>query len=413
MRAAKLWLWAGLLWLLTGSSVFGQEWPSPFRHLPENTMAVVHVRVEALLKSAWGKAALMEVLGKKDVKETFQKLNSELGIDPFDVESATFLLLDPVLAGDQEPRPSLRNRWNGPVLSPPPTHSPRLGGYPPEATNPLSPPPPPPVLVPTNRSLTIPAANASSEFVSVTTQGSHNDSLLPLVIIHSRKPIDRKQFMRKKVDLGGNGPSSLGLMFLSDQSFVIGPDHAVVQFAANTSDKESDLGRQLANEHARPMIQGGYRLAAPMKKELLTDPSGAGPLSLVFPLVNVTTATFGLDLGKPADFKLRLNAANDRQANLAAQSAKTLLAVAEAYCETALPELEKNALAAADEKAKSEARDAVVIVKGLRQMAGNARVEQRQSEVLVALQMEIQTRHVVLFLEGILNRHESPRVLAH
>jgi hypothetical protein len=106
----------------------GQEWPSPFRHLPENTMAVAHVRVEALVKSDWGKTALAELAGKKDIKESVAKLKSGLGIDVAEVDSLTFLILDPIISGESNPRPMLSNgRWSvrpnlptGPNLAPPP-----------------------------------------------------------------------------------------------------------------------------------------------------------------------------------------------------------------------------------------------------------------------------------------------------
>jgi hypothetical protein len=384
MRTAKLW--SVILWAATDSLVFGQEWPSPFRHLPENTMAVIHVRVDALLKSEWGKAALDDVLSKKDMKDSFQKIKSHLGIDPLEVESLTFLFLDPVLSGEQNQRLWQYNQQ---------------GALPPkDSTLPRN-----PIIPPTSSRSTA----AKSEFVAVWAQAGGNNDFLPLVIVTAHKAIDRKQFMRKKADLVDAGQTRVGLLFLGNHSFVVGPDHAIVQFATNTSDKESDLVRQLTNEHRPAMIQGGYRLSPVVKKAVLAEFGGAGMLSMLIPFANLTYATFALDPGKAADFRIHLQAANDRQANLAAQSAKTLLAWTEARCEKSIPEMEKNAASASDAKAKTEAKDAIALTKTIRQMAAAARVDQRQSEVSVTLQMEIHAKQIVPLLQELFKWDANPR----
>jgi hypothetical protein len=240
------------------------------------------------------------------------------------------------------------------------------------------------------------------EFVSLTTQAGNKGELLPIVIINVRKAIDRKQFVGKKLKAALLGPSGWGLQFLDDKSFVVGPDQAVVQFAAHTSDKESELGRQLAQEVAQPMIQGGYRLTPQMKKALANEPGGVGPLSLFFPLVNVTSATFAYDFGKIGDIKLRFTTSSGKQANLAAQSAKTLLAATEVYCDESIAELEKSVADAADDKARGEIRDSIIITRGFRDMAKMARVDQRQAEVSVAMQIDIPVRQAVVLLEGLM-----------
>jgi hypothetical protein len=391
MRAATLWLWTAIFWAGSGSQVLGQEWQSPLRHLPDNTLAVVHIRVEALLKSEWGKSALEELLKKKDIKESFAKLKSDLGIDPFEIESLTLLVLDPVLSGEQLARPFNLHR----------------------------PPPPPPIILPPSAQFNSyrtpplkvsPPANIEAEFVSVAAQAGRNEDPLPLAIVTARKAIDRMQFLRKQANLEGAAQSRIGLLFLSDHSFAAGSSHSISQFAANTSDKESELGRQLTQDNSQTMIQGGYRLTAELKKAIPAEFGGAGMLTSAIPLLNVTRATFTLDLGKPADLKLRLQAASERQANLAAESAKTLLAWGETKCETYVAELEKQAREAADAKATDEVRAAIALTKAARQMASTARVEQRHTEVSVALQIEIHPKQVVSHLYELLRWDTSPKL---
>jgi hypothetical protein len=371
MRAAILWLCSPLLCLQASSLAIGQEWPSPFRHLPENTMAVAHFRVEPLLKSAWGKAALQDIVSNPELKEAFESLKSAVGIDLLDVESATIVLLDPLAPADSAPRlPLQRNQpWNVPKVVAPPA----------------------PTAGPT-------AFDGYTPCVALATQGVGNDGLPLVVIVNARKAIDRKQLLRKKLEVDG-GSLTVGVLFLSDRSFVMGRDDALVHFSADTSDKESELGRQLANMDGRPIIQGGYRVAPALKKRLMAEAGGPGPLGMVFPLVNATHTTFTIDFGKSAEVKIRVTTANERQANLAAESAKTLLALVEATAEKSVPELERS-VADADEKARSEIREEIGLSKALCQMSKAARVERRDTEVNVSFNIEIQPRQIVRWLQG-------------
>jgi hypothetical protein len=390
MRAAKLSLSTALVWAALGSGALAQEWASPFRHLPDNTMAVAHVRVDALMKSEFGKAVLAELLGKKDAKESFAKLKTDLGLDSLEVEGLTFLLLDPVPSdGPSEratPRFMLPSRT---PFGPPPVYELPIVPAPKSAPRDLNP-------------VSAPAEGLVSVYAGV------GNEFVPVVIVTTRKAIDRKQFVRKKVDANLDGRSSLGILFLSDHAIAVGPDYAVVQFAANTSDKESELGKQLSQQNSQAMIHGGFRLAPPMKKALQTEAAGAGPLSLVFPLVNVNHATFSLDVGKPLELKVRLQAANDRQANLAAQSVKTLLAMAEVTLEKLAPEIDKDARDANDARARNKANDAAAILKALRQAASTAQVDQRLTDVSVGMQLDLSAKLVVPLLQEFLPRESGP-----
>jgi hypothetical protein len=120
---------------------------------------------------------------------------------------------------------------------------------------------------------------------------------------------------------------------------------------------------------------------------------------MVFPLVNATHTTLTIDFGKSAEVKIRVTTANERQANLAAESAKTLLALVEATCEKSVPERERS-VADADEKARGEIRDEIALSKALCQMAKAARVERRDTEVNVSFNIEIQPRQIVRWLQG-------------
>ncbi len=410
MRTAKFGLLTLLLWSATDWLAVGQE--SPFRHLPEDTMAVVHVRVEPFFKSAWGKAALGEVLRTKEAKDSFLKIKAHTAIDPLEVESVTLVLLDPVLTDEKDPRPIRRGpRWN--LLRPTLPIEPQTG-VPPEprlSSLPLS--PPPKTLPPNPRSA---APHANPEFVSANAQICTSDPFAPLVIITMRKAIDRKLFMRKRTDQDsdGTGPgTSVGLQFLNDHSFVLGPDHAIVQFAASTSDKESELGRLLTQQNSEAMIQGGYRLTPQFRKALTADGSPRD-LSMLFSLLNLSHATFAIDFGKQADVKFRLQAANEKQANLAAQSAKTLLALAEAHCEKAIPEIEKSGLERSDVNAERETGEEIALAKALQRMASSARVELRHSaEVAISLQIDVNPKHLAPLVQGLLNWGPAPRLAAH
>lgn len=411
MRARKFGVIALLLWPAITVIAVGQE--SPFRHLTENTMAVVHVRVEPLFKSAWGKAALDEVLSTKEAKDSFLKIKAHTAIDPLEVEGVTLIFLDPVATDEKDPRPFRSGpRWN--LLRPTAPIAPQTG-VPPESRLPSLPMSPPPKTLPPNPRSAAP--HVLPDFVSVNAQVCTSDPSAPLVIITMRKAIDRKLFMRKRTDQDsdGTGPgTSVGLQFLSDTSFVLGPDHAVVQFAASTSDKESELGRLLTQQNSDAMIQGGYRLTPQFRKSLAADASAQGQLSMLFPLFNLSHATFAIDFGKQADVKFRLQAANEKQANLAAQSAKTLLALAEAHCEKAIPEIERSGLERSDVNAQRETRDEIALAKALQRMASSARVELRHSaEVAIALQMDVNPKHLAPLVRGMLQWNPTPRLAAH
>jgi hypothetical protein len=387
MRATNVWRWTGLLWAVSASLAPAQEWPSPFRHLPDNTMAVVHVRVDALLKSAAGKAALAEFNKSKDLEQ----LKMDLGIDLAEVDGLTFVLLDPDFDVDQKGRPNLRQqRWQTSLVGS--RYSPPL------SLQPAS----------TRASTSVPVG-VRDEFVPVSAQAGHNSDFLPLIIVTARKAIDRKQFMRKKVDAAGGGDARMGLMFLSERSFLIGRADAVVQFAANDSEKESDLGRQLAQEGGRPPIQGGYRLAPLVKKAFVAEMQADSLVSMVFPLANVKMATFAIEFGKSADFKIRLQAANERQATLALECAKTVLAAGEATCAKCSRELEKDVADAADAQARIEAKETLARMTAIRKMASAARVEQQQTEVSVTMQVDLDASQLVRLLDRLLFGPGFPR----
>jgi hypothetical protein len=132
---------------------------------------------------------------------------------------------------------------------------------------------------------------------------------------------------------------------------------------------------------------------------------------MLVPLFSVNQATFTVDAGKALDVKVRFQAANERQANLVAQSAKTLLAALEASVEKTLPEQEKTATNAAEAEQKKEARESIAVNKALKQMAGSARVDSRFTDVTLSIQVNIEARQLIPMLNGMMFwRNERPRV---
>lgn len=367
--------------VLTGSAANGQESTSPLRHLPENTMAIAHVNVGALLKSNWGKSALDEVLNDKELSLWINFAKAEFGIDPRDVDTMTLFMLDLELLSDKE-APNFRTQRfqfnRGPSFTPPP---------PPSDTGPPA----------------IRRSGMERDYVYISYQPVQLPDV-PLLLVTLRKPVDRKLMMKKKFERTGR---DLGVQFVDDQSFVLGADYAVVRFAASTSEKESDLVRQLLKDTAAPIL-AGYRLTPQLKAALLNNRQNLGPLSMVFPLLNVNHVTVAIEPGKALDVKIRLQAANERQANLAAQAVKTLLAFGLADWEASIHGIEESK-AGLDAQGKQQAAAEVARYREFLKMAAGARVEQRQTDVHVALQLPAQPKHLVPLLQGILNFGASPR----
>jgi hypothetical protein len=338
----------------------GATLPEGLRHVPPDAMGFVHLRAGDFLNSALGKALLQELGQDREASKGLKQVEQTLGIEATDLESVTLLFLTP-------PRGPQMYPWNGGM--------PRYGPKGPkdrfrefdmkkaiidqikieqekERLQRL--------LDELRKKLE--DQKADEKAAQLLLQGNrplpprviqeiwgiedHDVDMLdmadyfafsgPLMIVTSKKPIDRKKILRaqlfqtKPKDIYGPPAQHPSVMFLTDRTVMMGAAWELGRYsemvARNPGPKTKPLQSALALGAKSHLVTAGGHVPADYRR-LLFSPSpfdfdlrALAPLS---PLLQTETA-LALDLGQSIDLKLQFQAPTEESAATALHAVKSL-----------------------------------------------------------------------------------------
>jgi hypothetical protein len=380
----------GLALLLTAGAALSQEakLPDGLRPVPPDALGFVYFRVGDFLKGEIGKALFRELQQDREARKGLATIEQVLGIDLGDVESVTLLMLPPmelpgrpldvpVIPFDLMPRPPVHQKELD-FFRKPQRFEEKKGAA---------------VLQDRWLSDHLTLLQGPARFEEV----AHDDPG-PLVIVTSIRPLDRKRIMKSRLSVeppgGAGGPSPrLPLLFLSDQSVMMGPPSQLVRYtellARKQEPRNQPMKPALALGTGRHVIVAGGALPPPLRPLVArgyVPPELRRSMAVDFlqpilqlagglPLLH-TDAALALDLENDLNLILLLQAPTEASATLALQAVKTIRALAQ----TALDESRPPA------KTPEWQRE---LHKALPKALADSRIEQQGTTVRAEMKMEL------------------------
>jgi Protein of unknown function (DUF1559) len=340
--------------------------PEGLRHVPPDAMAFVHFRAAEFFKSDMGKTLVLRLAAEKSGSLFLDAIGKQLGVPLADVESMTLLFMGPPRFGMF----GSKKVDKVPMAEPVPARTPFDKNERPEkdfkevkpdfkdfdkkesdkkeksdfeeAAAPVS---CQPELILQDG----PAVNKG--YYGYGMYGGPNmqammelemNSWEPLVIVTSAAPLNRKQLLKSFAGFEArhhghfDGPGGFGrsILFLSDHSYLMGRPSDLARYTAHVAKMPPEpaplaAALSMGIKKGRVLIAGAH-VPSYVKKLMTIEGLRGIPEQLApFAALVHTPAALALDLGKSTHLELLLQGPTERSAALAAQAAKSGLAVCE------------------------------------------------------------------------------------